>query len=129
MLQTNIVSRHHLQIVCAENNRFDHHQRGFSETFGHGHVTKLSSAGLVYKHFGREVVAKLMGRPSHEKVDADVETVYLQIYKNFMEAIDAIDNGINQWDSSDPPKYVNTTHLSARVGNLNPRWNEDIDGG
>lgn len=29
--------------------RFDHHQRGFQEVFGHGYNTKLSSAGLVYK--------------------------------------------------------------------------------
>lgn len=29
--------------------RFDHHQRGFEEVFGQGFVTKLSSAGLVYK--------------------------------------------------------------------------------
>jgi uncharacterized UPF0160 family protein len=28
---------------------FDHHQRGFEEVFGYGFVTKLSSAGLVYK--------------------------------------------------------------------------------
>ena len=32
--------------------RYDHHQRGFEEVFGHGFVTKLSSAGLVYKHYG-----------------------------------------------------------------------------
>lgn len=29
--------------------RYDHHQRGFSEVFGHGFKTKLSSAGLIYK--------------------------------------------------------------------------------
>lgn len=29
--------------------RYDHHQRGFQEVFGHGFSTKLSSAGLVYK--------------------------------------------------------------------------------
>ena len=34
--------------------------------------------------------------------------------------------GVNQWASSDPPKYVNNTHLSARVGSLNPRWNEEF---
>eukprot|EP00882_Tetradesmus_deserticola_P023964 GHRQ01026162.1.p2 GENE.GHRQ01026162.1~~GHRQ01026162.1.p2 ORF type:complete len:117 (-),score=38.53 GHRQ01026162.1:159-509(-) len=28
-----------------DNNRFDHHQRGFGEVFGHGFNTKLSSAG------------------------------------------------------------------------------------
>jgi len=30
--------------------RFDHHQRGFTQVFGHGFGTKLSSAGLVYKY-------------------------------------------------------------------------------
>ena len=29
--------------------RFDHHQRGFGEVFGHGFQTKLSSAGMIYK--------------------------------------------------------------------------------
>lgn len=31
--------------------RYDHHQKGFEEVFGHGFSTKLSSAGLVYKVF------------------------------------------------------------------------------
>jgi len=55
----------------------------------------------------------------------EVNVVYLTLYRNFMEAIDAIDNGVNQWDGDAPPKYLNNTHLSARVGNLNPSWNED----
>ena len=29
--------------------RYDHHQKGFEEVFGHGFSTKLSSAGLAYK--------------------------------------------------------------------------------
>jgi uncharacterized UPF0160 family protein len=29
----------------ADRDRFDHHQRGFTEVFGHGYNTKLSSAG------------------------------------------------------------------------------------
>ena len=33
--------------------------------------------------------------------------------------------GINQWDVDVPPRYLSSTHLAARVGNLNPRWNED----
>ncbi|KAL0331694.1 UNVERIFIED_CONTAM: hypothetical protein Sangu_1714900 [Sesamum angustifolium] len=66
--------------------RYDHHQKGFEEVFGHGFNTKLSSAGLVYK------------------------------------AIDAIDNGINQYDTDQPPRYVNNTHLSSRVGKLNLDW-------
>ncbi|KAJ0559284.1 putative metal-dependent protein hydrolase [Helianthus annuus] len=31
--------------------RYDHHQKGFDEVFGHGFTTKLSSAGLIYKVF------------------------------------------------------------------------------
>ena len=42
-----------------------------------------------------------------------------------MEAVDAIDNGINQYESDAPPRYVNGTTLSSRVGGLNPAWNED----
>jgi uncharacterized UPF0160 family protein len=41
----------------SSRHRYDHHQRGFDEVFGHGFSTKLSSAGLVYKHFGLEVIA------------------------------------------------------------------------
>lgn len=71
-------------------NRFDHHQRGFEEIFGHGFATKLSSAGLVYKHYGKQIVAALVGLPADHP---DVHTVYLAVYKSFMEGIDAIDNG------------------------------------
>uniref|UniRef100_A0A674JXM6 MYG1 exonuclease n=1 Tax=Terrapene triunguis TaxID=2587831 RepID=A0A674JXM6_9SAUR len=44
------------------------------------------------------------------------------MYENFVEEIDAIDNGIAQWDGE--PRYAMTTNLSARVGYLNPRWND-----
>lgn len=55
-----------------------------------GFVTKLSSAGLVYKHFGKELVAAAMGQPAGS---ATVETTWLAVYKYFMEAVDGIDNG------------------------------------
>ncbi|KAL6894584.1 hypothetical protein ACP4OV_008682 [Aristida adscensionis] len=100
---------------------YDHHQKGFNEVFGHGFSTKLSSAGLVYKHFGKEIIAKELGvNEEHE----DVHRLYLAIYKSFVEGLDAIDNGINQYDTDHPPKYVNNTHLSSRVGRLNPDWTD-----
>ncbi|KAK2432897.1 MYG1 exonuclease [Trifolium repens] len=101
--------------------RYDHHQKGFEEVFGHGFSTKLSSAGLVYKHFGKEIIANEL------KVDEehqDVNYVYLAVYRSFMEAIDAVDNGINQYDTDQPPKYVNNTHLSSRVGRFNLDWTD-----
>jgi uncharacterized UPF0160 family protein len=104
-----------------EKNRFDHHQRGFEEVFGHGFVTKLSSAGLVYKHFGREIVANVLGL---DRSDEKVEKIYLKVYKAFIEAVDAVDNGVNMYDTDAPARYENNTGLSARVGKLNPPWNE-----
>ncbi|KAI3812838.1 hypothetical protein L1987_17550 [Smallanthus sonchifolius] len=101
--------------------RYDHHQKGFAEVFGHGFTTKLSSAGLIYKHFGTEIIAKeLQVYEAHP----DVQRLYLAIYKSFMEAIDAIDNGINQYDTDQPPRYVNNTHLSSRVGKFNLDWTD-----
>nr|XP_023893240.1 UPF0160 protein C694.04c-like [Quercus suber] len=99
--------------------RYDHHQNGFAEVFGHGFTTKLSSAGLVYKHYGLEIIAKEL---QLDEGHPDVYHLYLAVYKSFMEAIDAIDNGINQYDTEKPPKYVNNTNLSSRVGSLNLDW-------
>lgn len=47
------------------------------------------------------------------------------MYKHFIEAVDAVDNGISQWEGAAPPKYLNNTTLSSRVGNLNPKWSDD----
>jgi len=33
-----------------------------------------------------------------------------------------VDNGINRYDTDQPPRYVNNTHLSPRVGRLNLDW-------
>ena len=105
---------------------FDHHQRDFAEVFGCGFTTKLSSAGLVYKHYGKEVVASIMTNVLESAPSAsDLDAVYLAVYKSFMEAVDAIDNGVNQYEGEGPPRYVNGTTLSARVGGLNPSWNDD----
>lgn len=53
-----------------------------------------------------------------------IETLYLKMYQDFVEAFDGIDNGISQYVSSEPPRYRSRTDISSRVGALNPRWNE-----
>ncbi|KAG0502816.1 hypothetical protein HPP92_002888 [Vanilla planifolia] len=99
--------------------RYDHHQKGFNDVFGHEFNTKLSSAGLVYKHYGKEIIAKeLQVDEEHQ----DVQRLYLCLYKRFIEAVDAIDNGINKYDTDEPPRYIDNTNLSARVGRLNLDW-------
>ena len=59
--------------------------------------------------------------------DPKIETLWLKIYREFIEAIDAIDNGVNQYTTDLQPKYRIRTDVSARVGYLNPAWNEPAD--
>ena len=40
--------------------RYDHHQKGFFETLNDNYKTKLSSAGLIYKHFGEEIIKNII---------------------------------------------------------------------
>jgi len=104
--------------------RFDHHQRGFTGVFGHGFETKLSSAGLVYKHFGKDIISERLKLPIN---DPTVEMLWLKLYRDFIEAIDGIDNGVNQYPADVQPKYRSKTDLSTRVGWLNPAWNQPSD--
>lgn len=41
-----------------------------------------------------------------------------------LQAVDAIDNGIHQYDTDQPPRYVNNTSLAHRIGRLNLDWIE-----
>ncbi|GAA5922716.1 hypothetical protein JCM1841_001116 [Sporobolomyces salmonicolor] len=109
-------------VYDPETLRFDHHQRGFNEVFGHGFKTKLSSAGLVYKHFGKEILSTVLSQPIDSPL---VSTLFLKMYADFVEAFDGIDNGVTQYVSSEPPLYRSRTDISSRVGALNPRWNEE----
>jgi uncharacterized UPF0160 family protein len=45
-------------------------------------------------------------------------------HQEFIEAIDGIDNGINQYSKDAQPLYRSRTDISSRVGHLNPAWNE-----
>ncbi|SCW04309.1 LAFE_0H10704g1_1 [Lachancea fermentati] len=104
---------------------FDHHQREFFETFSDKFKTKLSSAGLVYKHFGREIIKTLL--PSLE--DKDTEFLYEKVYREFVEALDANDNGISNIDVEElgvkPKFHDKNITIPGIVSRMNPSWNED----
>merc|ERR1719272_2584953 len=72
------------------NQRYDHHQKEFTDVMEElGFATKLSSAGLIYRHFGRDFIKAVTGDQSQEALEA----IYRKIYRSFMEEIDGIDNG------------------------------------
>ncbi|CAL8340107.1 unnamed protein product [Merluccius merluccius] len=103
--------------------RYDHHQRSFGENFQSlcaekPWVTKLSSAGLIYLHFGRQLLAQLTKLGEGDK---QLEVLFDKLYENFVEEVDGVDNGISQCDGE--ARYAVCSTLSARVGYLNPCWN------
>jgi len=61
--------------------------------------------------------------------DELLEVAYLKIYDKLMEALDAIDTGVEQVPDGVEALYRDSTGLSSRVGRLNPRWNEQHEEG
>tara|TARA_B100000795_G_scaffold265300_1_gene246935 strand:- start:1041 stop:2291 length:1251 start_codon:yes stop_codon:yes gene_type:complete len=111
--------------------RYDHHQREFNAEFEDitlgketGFKTKLSSAGLVYKYYGKEILNEVRlacGAPEEDAALAD--KIWKKIYQSFIEHVDGIDNGIEAFEGGVKNYNVSST-LSGRVGSLNPSWNE-----
>jgi uncharacterized UPF0160 family protein len=113
----------------ASANRYDHHQRTFDTTFPN-RPTKLSSAGLVYMHFGKAIIAQHLGVSEEAE---EVKILWEKVYESFIEAVDANDNGISVYD----PKGIEAAGLEKRfsdggnslgamVSRLNPNWNDPV---
>ncbi|CAH0550553.1 unnamed protein product [Brassicogethes aeneus] len=109
-------------------NRFDHHQREFEHTLStvrpelaKNKTIKLSSAGLIYAHFGMEVIENLLTRRDIMLTTEALENIYIHVYEGFVEEMDAIDNGIPMYGEG-IPRYRINTDLSSRVHRLNPDW-------
>lgn len=109
--------------------RYDHHQRTFDHRFPNRN-TKLSSAGLVWLHFGKAIVATEVGQSEDAP---EVTTLWEKLYTDFVEAIDAHDNGISVYDPARlaeagvEKRFSDGGHsISAAVGDLNPDWNDPI---
>ena len=98
--------------------RYDHHQKTFAENAstvspGKKWTTKLSSAGLVYLHYGRDIICGVLGQEREKPSEDLVEKVFDKVYANFVEEIDANDNGIDTHDGE--PRYqvrVSTSEIS-----------------
>ncbi|GMT10528.1 hypothetical protein PFISCL1PPCAC_1825, partial [Pristionchus fissidentatus] len=114
-------------VFDAASRRFDHHQKEFQETMSTlGHLpfhTRLSSAGLVYAHYGKQIIANYLKKPIDDKL---VSLFFHRLYSVYVEQVDAVDNGISAYEGL--PKYHTSGGISGRVGHLNPHWNEkDVD--
>ncbi|KAK7197074.1 hypothetical protein NESM_000651700 [Novymonas esmeraldas] len=144
-------------IYDADKHRFDHHQASFHGTMTtprKTYKTRLSSAGLVYRHFGRQIirdyveaalqptssvraaVLRMTSWPESRTGVSEAELDVLEdaVYSNFVEQVDGIDNGVEAWGLADAavgalvPHYKQSTSLSHRIGQLQARWNEETNG-
>lgn len=110
-------------------NRYDHHQRSFAITFP-SRSTKLSSAGLVYMHFGKPILALQTGLDEESE---DVGILWRKVYTDFVEALDAHDNGISVYDPRDTQGlqkrfYDGGIGLGSLIADLNA-WSDDEERG
>lgn len=104
-------------------NRYDHHQSTFEESWNSSpdDITKLSSAGLIWRHFGKEIVANaILDNWGVTLPQAKLEKVHSRIYKKLILEVDAQDNGVSEAESM---KYYIKTGLGARIARTNPEWN------
>lgn len=107
-------------IYDPDKGRFDHHQPTFHDTFSSEHKTLLSSAGLVYKHFGKDIITKELVHPT----EGTVNLLHRKIYDSFVEPFDAHDNGISAYPSDIQPRFHRSWDIFSQVNVLNPDWNE-----
>ncbi|XP_075146483.1 MYG1 protein isoform X2 [Haematobia irritans] len=116
---------------------YDHHQKSFQETlsslrpeFGDQfNKIRLSSAGLVYCFYGERVIDEILKKQANISLNSgNLKLTYVQIYRNFIREIDAIDNGVPMHPDGVEPLYKISTGLSSRVGNFNPSWEEEGTG-
>lgn len=103
--------------------RYDHHQKSFNHSMStlmpdFKWTTKLSSAGLVYFHYGHEVLKNILEPNISE---SNLNTIYAKVYESFVQEVDAIDNGISICEGKQ--RYTVRTDISSRVGTLNKKWN------
>jgi uncharacterized UPF0160 family protein len=90
--------------------KFDHHQKSFATRWSPESPTLLSSAGLVWLHFGKNIIRTLCSSES------DVEELHNKFYYDFILAIDARDNNVQ---AADEPKFSDNTTLGATVKLMN----------
>ena len=109
-----------------EAKRFDHHQASFDLTMkqlSEGKIEsdiQLSSAGLIYWHYRRQIFQSLLptdpeGKPYSSR---QMQDAFEYLYNHFVREIDFVDNGGGQY------AWQIQTHISSRVAMMRPSWDD-----
>ena len=80
--------------------RYDHHQPNFSEKWSHNSPTNLSAAGLIWRHYGKEIVEMYLSNNVEQYdyafnyTETTITELLDTIYEKLIMEIDANDNGV-----------------------------------
>ena len=99
-----------------EKRRYDHHQKTFKEKIG---STICASCGIIYKHFGKEIIANILTAHGKEFSEGDVDELFDIVYKGFVQEIDMVDNGWGKYPGNVILSYETHTSISNRIAMLN----------
>jgi len=66
-------------------------------------TTPVSSAGLVYFHYGHRVLSQIIRREDADDIGKRI-WVYNKVYEEFIQAIDGSENSISPMENRTMPK-------------------------
>lgn len=93
---------------------FDHHD---AEKKLRGNGRPYAACGLIWKEFGRQVIAA----EDEELREEEVERIFRQLDSSLMQGIDAVDNGLQACDCEVP-----VMGISAVISGFNPPWDMEL---
>lgn len=104
---------------------YDHHQKEFNEKFSEKYNEKLSSAGLIYRHYGMEVLSKILEIDMENPI---LKELHNEIYENYIHVFDCIDNGVSACPSSIKKIYhEENCSIFSYIHRLNPFNDKNIE--
>lgn len=75
-------------IYDPKRNRYDHHQREFNETFDSSYNVRLSSLGLIYKHYGEKILKEWIEKNNplllNELTNEEFQHIYKYFYRTYI---------------------------------------------
>lgn len=104
-----------------ENKRYDHHQSEFNDYYPGCNSTPMSSAGLIWFHYGKQFVDYIMKQNNinYNLSGNCYKTILRNGYNYMIQEIDGIDNGVNPVSDKKYINYNQSMNLSNTVSKFN----------
>jgi len=96
-------------------NKYDHHH--CTVTFNDKTYNPLSSVGMIWKHFGKEILELFLKSKRNEYNEKCIEDLYNEIYFKLIQDIDSNDNGFRndkKWSHLSFPSIISSINSDSR---------------